>query len=40
MTDIQMFELAAVPHPDPHVRRAGFSLTALQIEQVPPEGRR
>jgi hypothetical protein len=33
MTDMQMLELAAAPHPDPHVRRAGFSLTDPYIEQ-------
>jgi hypothetical protein len=33
MTDIQMLELAATPHPDPHVRQAGFSLTAPYVEQ-------
>jgi hypothetical protein len=33
MTDLQILELAAVPHPDSHVRRAGFSLTDPYVEQ-------
>jgi hypothetical protein len=33
MTDIQMLELAAAPHPDPHVRQAGFPLTDPYVEQ-------
>lgn len=33
MTDIQMLELAATPHPDPQVRQAGFSLTDPYVEQ-------